>query len=274
MVFFKLEIKQNVKFENILEVIDKNFMQNVQDFFAKSMNIALQCFDNSGEVTNPSNANGFCKCLRNSTEGCKRCKESLQKSVNTTMQTNGPIIFKCHAGLTNIGLPILINGQTIAMLMGGQVLTEEFGDEYFRRIALEMGIDGHEFVQQSRTIRIIPPEKLEVLAEALFHVINSIASIAYANFILAKSGIDYKIPKNIGIQEWFFLNRENADRPLTDREVEILRLIVSGKSNPEIAKELFISVHTVKAHVSTIMEKFCVADRTQVAVKAVKKGLI
>ncbi len=86
--------------------------------------------------------------------------------------------------------------------------------------------------------------------------------------------MDYKIPKNIGMQEWFLLNRENVDKPLTDREVEILKLIVSGKSNPEIAKELFISVHTVKAHVSTIMEKFCVADRTQVAVKAVKKGII
>lgn len=269
-----MEIKQNVKFENILEVIDKNFMQNVQDFFAKSMNIALHSFDNTGEVTKPSNLNGFCKCMQNSTEGCKRCNNCLQKCISTTMQKDSPIIFKCHAGLTIIGLPILINGQTIATLIGGQILTDELGDEYFRKMALELGVDGYDFVQESRNIRIIPPENMEVLADALFHVINSIASIAYANFILTKSGMDYKIPKNIGIQEWFFLNRENVDRPLTDREIEILKLIVTGKSNPEIAKELFISVHTVKAHVSTIMEKFCVADRTQVAVKAVKKGII
>lgn len=274
MVFLKLEIKQEIKFENILEVIDKTFMQNVQDFFAKSMNIALHSFDNSGEVTKASNTNGFCKYMQNRIEGCKRCNDCLQKCINTTMQKDSPIIFKCHVGLTNIGLPILINGKTMAVLIGGQVLTDELGDEYFRKIAHEMNIDGYELVQESKNIRVIHPENLEVLADALFHVINSIASIAYANFILTKSGMDYKIPKNIGIQEWFFLNRENVDRPLTDREIEILKLIVTGKSNPEIAKELFISVHTVKAHVSTIMEKFCVADRTQVAVKAVKKGII
>lgn len=270
-----MEIKQEVKIGNLQEIIDKHFMQNVQDFFAKSMNIALHSFDGTQELTKPSNVIDFCtKYTMRTAEGCKRCDECMQKWIDLTMQRSGPVIFKCHAGLTNFGLPILINGQTVAVLMGGQILTEERDNTHFRNIAREIGINEYEYVQEARNIRIIKPENAQVMAEALFHVINSIASIAYANFILSKAGMDYKIPKNIGIQEWFFLNRENADRPLTDREIEILKLIVSGKSNPEIAKELFISVHTVKAHVSTIMEKFCVADRTQVAVKAVKKGII
>lgn len=270
-----MEIKQETKFENILEIIDKHFMQNVQDFFAKSMNVALHCSDGTREVTKPSNVIEFCeKFTMRTAEGCKRCNECLKKCIDLTMQGNEPIIYKCHAGLTNFGLPILINGKTVAVLIGGQILTEELNDAHFKAIAKEIGLNEYEYMQEAKNIRFIAPEKFQVLADALFHVMNSITSIAYANFILLEAGMDYKIPKNIGVQEWFFLNRENVDRPLTDREIEILKLVVSGKSNPEIAKELFISVHTVKAHVSTIMEKFSVADRTQVAVKAVKKGII
>ena len=61
---------------------------------------------------------------------------------------------------------------------------------------------------------------------------------------------------------------------LTEREIEVLRLLVKGKSNTEIAKELIVSVHTAKAHVCSILQKLCVDDRVQAAVKAVKEHLV
>ena len=62
--------------------------------------------------------------------------------------------------------------------------------------------------------------------------------------------------------------------PLTEREFEVLKHVVSGKSNTEIAKELIVSVHTAKAHVCSILQKMCVNDRVQAAVKAVKEGMV
>ena len=62
--------------------------------------------------------------------------------------------------------------------------------------------------------------------------------------------------------------------PLTEREYEVLRHLVSGKSNTEIAKELIVSVHTAKAHVCSILQKMCVNDRVQAAVKAVREGIV
>lgn len=62
--------------------------------------------------------------------------------------------------------------------------------------------------------------------------------------------------------------------PLTEREYEVLKHLVSGKSNTEIAKELIVSVHTAKAHVCSILQKMCVNDRVQAAVKAVKEGMV
>ena len=62
--------------------------------------------------------------------------------------------------------------------------------------------------------------------------------------------------------------------PLTPREMEILKLIVKGYSNKEIAAELGISRQTVKNHMSAILRKLAVNDRTQAAVTALRLGWI
>lgn len=61
---------------------------------------------------------------------------------------------------------------------------------------------------------------------------------------------------------------------LTEREYEVLKLVVEGQSNAEIADTLTISEHTAKAHVCNIIQKLVVDDRTQAAVKAIKEGLV
>lgn len=66
---------------------------------------------------------------------------------------------------------------------------------------------------------------------------------------------------------------DKIEKPLTDREFEVLKLVALGKSNTEIAKELVVSVHTAKAHVCSILQKMAVDSRVQAAVKAVRKGL-
>ena len=78
--------------------------------------------------------------------------------------------------------------------------------------------------------------------------------------------------ENIG----FLPNKSHGEGrvPLTEREFEVLKHLVTGKSNTEIAKELIVSVHTAKAHVCSILQKMCVNDRVQAAVKAVKEGMV
>lgn len=61
---------------------------------------------------------------------------------------------------------------------------------------------------------------------------------------------------------------------LTEREMEVLGLIVEGLSNSQIAERLFITRATAKAHVHSILQKLCVDDRTQAAVTAMKEGLV
>jgi NarL family two-component system response regulator LiaR len=69
----------------------------------------------------------------------------------------------------------------------------------------------------------------------------------------------------------------SGERPapagLTERELEVLRLIARGMSNKQIARELVVSEKTVKTHVSNILAKLHLADRTQAALYAVREGL-
>lgn len=61
---------------------------------------------------------------------------------------------------------------------------------------------------------------------------------------------------------------------LTSREAQILKLITQGFSNNEIAKELFVSINTTKAHVASILQKLEVDDRLQAALKALKNKIV
>ena len=79
-------------------------------------------------------------------------------------------------------------------------------------------------------------------------------------------------PENTDLQHGSEVSDARAQ--LTEREFEVLRLLVKGKSNTEIAKELIVSVHTAKAHVCSILQKLCVDDRVQAAVKAIKENII
>ncbi|MFI7028101.1 response regulator [Microbispora rosea] len=64
-----------------------------------------------------------------------------------------------------------------------------------------------------------------------------------------------------------------AGSALTDREREVLRLLAAGRSNREIARELVVAEKTVKTHVSNVLMKLGVQDRTQAALYAVRHGL-
>ena len=61
---------------------------------------------------------------------------------------------------------------------------------------------------------------------------------------------------------------------LSERELEVLKLIIDGYSNPEIAAKLYLSPNTIKTHVRGIMNKLSVDDRVQAAVVALRTGIV
>jgi len=117
----------------------------------------------------------------------------------------------------------------------------------------------------------------DIEPDRLVHVIESVYDGAawldpsIADTVLKRlSSNKSKSLQSQDIQE----DREEEKIQLTDREMEVLKLIVDGFSNAEIAEKLFVSIHTAKAHVCNILQKLSVDDRTQAAIKALKDGLV
>ncbi|MEX0269570.1 response regulator [Leptolyngbyaceae cyanobacterium UHCC 1019] len=108
---------------------------------------------------------------------------------------------------------------------------------------------------------------------------NSWIDPTIANIVLRQVrkpiAADPSQPKMIAIEAVEAAYEEIMDNvQLTDRELEILQLIVEGQSNNAIGETLFISLGTVKTHVRNILSKLCADDRTQAAVLALRSGLI
>lgn len=114
----------------------------------------------------------------------------------------------------------------------------------------------------------------DIEPKALVNVIREVAKGAcWLDPVIAKVALKlFPKPENTNIMTKGHML--DARSQLTERELEVLRLLVKGKSNTEIAKDLIVSVHTAKAHVCSILQKLCVDDRVQAAVKAVKENIV
>lgn len=108
----------------------------------------------------------------------------------------------------------------------------------------------------------------------LVNVIRTVSEgAAWLDPNIAKIALN-SFPKPESTKNLFSTEAPDARAQLTERELEVLRLLVKGKSNTEIAKDLIVSVHTAKAHVCSILQKLCVDDRVQAAVKSIKENII
>ena len=89
---------------------------------------------------------------------------------------------------------------------------------------------------------------------------------------IAKLAFSQMPTPNVNDLENLYEDR-NLKNSLTARELEVLRLLIDGKTNSQIAQEIIVSINTAKAHVGSILTKLSVTDRVQAAVKAVRANM-
>ena len=89
-----------------------------------------------------------------------------------------------------------------------------------------------------------------------------------------ESLVDSKMQTRLFDRYSQLVKKQTVEHTLTNRELEVLHLIANGASNKDIAAELYISVKTVKTHITHIFEKLEVRDRTESVTKALKLGII
>ncbi len=103
-------------------------------------------------------------------------------------------------------------------------------------------------------------------------LVDAVRSIRSGEFVLHPKIIEKLLHR--AVTGSVKVEQKKLVEPLTPREKEILRLVASGMSNKEIADKLYLSLRTVKAHLSNIFNKMEVASRSEALVTALKLGII
>lgn len=116
----------------------------------------------------------------------------------------------------------------------------------------------------------------DIEPDRLIHVVESIYDgAAWLDPAIASIVLNNITNQTLKKTSNYHSSDRTSDKPqLTERELEVLKLLVDGNSNAEIAKKLVVSIHTAKAHVCSILQKLSVDDRTQAAIKALKDDLV
>jgi len=161
--------------------------------------------------------------------------------------------------------------------MNGQQITHVVNQEKLRtRILLLTGYDDIEQAIHAAHAGAAAYCAKDIQPQNLVNVIREVAN--------GKFVIGGKVFTRRELDDWLESRMEGARRsysepgspfhPLSDREMEVLTCVVRGMSNKEIARLLGISHQTVKNHVTSILRKFGVEDRTQAVVYALKRGWV
>ncbi|MBK1988490.1 response regulator transcription factor [Sphaerospermopsis aphanizomenoides BCCUSP55] len=151
------------------------------------------------------------------------------------------------------------------------IMLTSFADEQMVLAAFAAGADSY----------CIKTIKFELLLEALYMTYEGYSWIdpVIARIILKNIRRSVNTKQNITSKAIISAVEQEqvsilAADPLTDREMQVLELIVQGFGNQEIADQLYISLGSVKVYVRGILSKLCVSDRTQAAVLALRAGLL
>lgn len=161
--------------------------------------------------------------------------------------------------------------------MNGQQITHQVTQEKLHtRILLLTGYDDIEQAIHAAHAGAAAYCTKDIQPQGLVGVIREVAN---GKYVISGNVFDRR-----GLDDWLESQMEGARRsysepgspfhPLSDREMEVLSCVVRGMSNKEIAGLLGISHQTVKNHVTSILRKFGVEDRTQAVVYALKRGWV
>lgn len=161
------------------DFMDMKKLQEIQDAFSDATGLAAIAVGMDGEyITEGSNFTDFCmKYTRGSAEGNKRCVKCDNECTGT---------YFCHAGLMDFSTDILLNGEKVGAIIGGQVLPNEPDDEQFRETARELGIDEDAYIAALHKVPVSTEKRIRASAALLGNMVNQLVNLEY--FKSANSG--------------------------------------------------------------------------------------
>lgn len=156
----------------IVDFMDLKVLQEIQDDFSEATGLAAIAVDAEGNyITEGSNFTDFCmNYTRKSPEGQRRCAKCDNECSGT---------YFCHAGLIDFSADIVVEGEKVGAMLGGQILSEKPDEEKFRKIAKELGINEDAYIAAVKKVPIRSEKSIRAAAKLLTDVVNQIVNLEY-----------------------------------------------------------------------------------------------
>jgi NarL family two-component system response regulator LiaR len=185
------------------------------------------------------------------------------------------------------------NIEVVGEASSGEEGVQQAGDLLPDVVLMDLVMSGIDGVEATRRITAVSPTSRVIVltsfsddnkifpaikAGAISYLLKDVSPEDLAHAIYAAQRNEAVLHPDVAARLMHeFSTRRSAETPvdqLTERELDVLRLIAQGKSNKEIADTLVISEKTVKTHVSNLLSKLHLADRTQAAIYALRQRLV
>lgn len=163
------------------EVIDVDAFMRIQEKLAKLVNFSVVTVDANGvPIGKWSNFSPFCKLVRSSPKGAERCISCDYNAGLLAVNEGKPLIYKCHLGLQDCVAPIIINGNFLGSVLGGQVLLRKNGHKSInaKLISEEFQLPYDEVVEAAESIPVVTRKYLEECIDFYTFMSNYIAEIS------------------------------------------------------------------------------------------------
>jgi len=174
----------------IKDFTDMEQFEHIMSSWAKSTGLATVAVGGDGKyISECYNFTDFCiKLTRGSAEGCARCEKCDRE---------GQGVYRCHAGLIDFGIPLMVEGKKVGSVIGGQVLPAEPDEEKFRQVAREIGVNEDQYIEALHKVNVRTEEAIYASAELLGEVLNNFINAEYAK---KKNGeIINKLSTGVGV---------------------------------------------------------------------------
>lgn len=156
----------------IQDFTDMARFEEIMSNWAKATGLATVAVGADGKyISECYNFTDFCiKLTRGSDEGRRRCEQC---------DRDGKGVYHCHAGLVDFGIDLVVNGEKLGSVIGGQVLPEKPDEEKFAKVAKELGIDEDTYLRALDQVTIKSEDGIKASANLLGEVLNNFINAEY-----------------------------------------------------------------------------------------------
>lgn len=149
----------------IQEFVNMKEFETIMRNWATATGLATVAVDAEGNyISECYNFTDFCiKYTRGSKEGLRRCVEC---------DRTGKGVYHCHAGLIDFGIDLVINGEKLGAVIGGQVLPISPDEKFYRQVAREIGVNEEEYIKALHKVNVRSEEAINAAANLLGQVLN------------------------------------------------------------------------------------------------------